>query len=211
MARVLAAEMRAKLRAGVDPIIDRQTVRLTRHASEVKAIERTFKAAAAALVESKRAGWRNAKHAAQWMATLEAHAFPMIGDLPVATIDTDDVVKVLRPIWERIPETASRLRQRIEAVLDAARVKGWRTGENPARWKGHLAGELPQPGRVKRVRHRPALAWQDVNAFMSAVAERDGMSAMAFRFVILTAARTGEVRGMRWLEVDLSEGLDRTW
>ena len=160
-------------------------------------------AAATALVDSKRSGWRNAKHAAQWLATLEAHAFPVIGDLPVAAVGTDEVLRVLRPIWERIPETASRVRQRIEAVLDAARVKGWRTGENPARWKGHLAGELPQPRKVKRVRHRPALAWQDMGAFMAALAERDGISAQALRFVILTAARTGEVRGMRWREVDL--------
>ena len=91
----------------------------------------------------------------------------------------------------------------MEAVLDAARVKGWRTGENPARWKGHLAGELPQPRKVKRVRHRPALAWQEMGAFMAALTERDGIAAQALRFVILTAARTGEVRGMRWREVDL--------
>jgi integrase len=109
----------------------------------------------------------------------------------------------LRPIWQRIPETASRIRQRMEAVLDAARVKGWRTGENPAHWKGHLAGELPQPRKVKRVKHRPALAWQEICALMAALAERDGIAALALLFVILTAARTGEVRGMRWREVDL--------
>ena len=113
------------------------------------------------------------------------------------------MLRVLRPIWERVPETASRVRQRIEAVLDAARVKGWRTGDNPARWKGHLAGELPQPHKVKRVAHRPALSWQQMGAFMAALAEREGMAAQALRFVILTAARTGEARGMRWREVDL--------
>jgi integrase len=165
-------------------------------------VERTFRAASLALVESKKAGWRNAKHAAQWRATLETHAFPVIGDLPVAVIETDDVLRVLRPIWERIPETAARLRQRIEAVLDAARVKGWRTGENPARWKGHLAEELPQPRKIIRVRHRPALAWQDIASFMAALADRDGVTALALRFTILTVSRTGEVRGMRWREVD---------
>jgi integrase len=170
--------------------------------AEAEATERTFKAAAIALVESKKAGWRSAKHAAQWLATLDAHAFPVIGDLPVTAIGTGDGLHVLRPIWERIPETASRLRQRIEAVLDASRVKGWRTGENPARWKGHLAGELPQPRKVKRVLHRPALAWHDIGAFMAALTERDGISAQALRFTILTAARTGEVRGTRWREVD---------
>ncbi len=153
---------------------------------------------------SKKAGWRNAKQAAKRLAPLEAHAIPVIGDLPVAAITTHDVLRVLRPILERIPETASRLRQRMEAVLDAARVKRWRTSENPARWKGHLAGELPQPRKVKRVQHRPALAWYEVGAFMAAVAERDGMAALALRFTILTAARTGEVRGMRWRELDLA-------
>ena len=202
-ARIQAGEARAKLRAGIDPISDRRAERVARVRSETQASERTFKAAAIALVESKRAGWRNEKHAAQWLATLEAHAFPVIGNSPVASIDTDDVLRALRPIWERIPETASRLRQRIEAVLDAARVKGWRGGENPARWKGHLAGELPQPRKVKRVRHRPALAWQEAEAFMTALALREGIAARALRFTILAAARTGEVRGMRWREVDL--------
>jgi integrase len=206
-ARILAGEARAKLRAGVDPISDRRAGRAALVRAEAEAAERTFRAAAIALVDSKKAGWRSAKHAAQWLATLEAHAFPVIGDLPIAVIGTDEVLRVLRPIWERIPETASRLRQRMEAVLDAARVKGWRTGENPARWKGHLAGELPQPRKVKRVRHRPALAWQDVGAFMAALSKRNGISALALRFVILTASRTGEVRGMRWREVELDAKL----
>jgi integrase len=200
-ARVLASEARAKLRAGVDPINYRKRASLAQ--AEIEAAERTFRAASLALVESKKAGWRNAKHAAQWGATLETHAFPFIGDLPVAVIETDDVLRVLRPIWERIPETAARLRQRIEAVLDAARVKGWRTGENPARWKGHLAEELPLPRKIIRVRHRPALVWQDIGAFMAALADRDGVTALALRFVILTVSRTGEVRRMHWREVDL--------
>jgi integrase len=203
-ARTLAGEARALLRDGRDPLIERKASRLSRQQAETEASERTFRATAKALVDSKRSGWRNVKHAAQWWATLEAYAFPMIGDLPVSAVGTDDVLRVLRPIWERVPETASRLRQRIEAVLDAARVKGWRTAENPARWKGHLAGELPQPRKVKRVRHRPALVWQDMGAFMAELAERDGISAQALRVVILTAARTGEVRGMRWREVDLN-------
>ena len=202
-ARIHAAEARALLHEGKDPLGERQASRLAARQAQAEAGERTFRAAAKALVDSKRSGWRNAKHATQWLATLEAYAFPMIGDLPVANIGTDDVLRVLRPIWERIPETASRVRQRIEAVLDAARVKGWRTGENPARWKGHLAGELPQPRKVKRVQHRPALAWQDMGSFMAALGERDGIATQALRFVILTATRTGEVRGMRWREVDL--------
>ncbi len=202
-ARALASEARGLLRDGRDPLVEREAVRVARQRAEAEASERTFRAAAIALVDSKRSGWRNAKHGAQWLATLEAYAFPVIGDLAVAAVGTDDVLRVLRPIWERVPETASRVRQRIEAVLDAARVKGWRTGENPARWKGHLAGELPQPRKVKRVRHRPALAWQDMGAFMAALDKREGIASQALRFVILTAARTGEVRGMRWREVDL--------
>lgn len=202
-ARILAGEARALLREGTDPIEARHAARVARRQAEAVAGERTFRAAATALVASKRTGWRNAKHADQWLGTLVAHVFPEIGDLPVAEVDTAAVLRVLRPIWERVPETASRVRQRMEAVLDAARVKGWRTGENPARWKGHLAGELPQPRKVKRVQHRPALAWQDIGAFITALAERTGTAPLALRFVILTAARTGEVRGMRWREVDL--------
>ena len=202
-ARKLAAAARASLREGRDPIAERQERKAALHRATLEAAERTFKAAATALIESKRSGWKNAKHGAQWTATFEAHVFPVIGEMPVARIGTDDVLRVLRPIWERVPETASRVRQRIEAVLDAASVKGWRTGDNPARWRGHLAGELPQPRKVKRVAHRPALPWQQIGAFMAALAQREGAAAQALRFVILTAARTGEVRGMRWREVDL--------
>lgn len=202
-ARALAAEARGKLRAGIDPIGKRQAERVARAQEAVAAAERTFKAAATALLESKQAGWRNAKHGAQWKATLEAYAYPIIGDMPVAQVGTDDVLRVLRPIWGRVPETASRVRQRMEAVLDAARVKGWRTGDNPARWKGHLAGELPQPRKIKRVQHRPALPWEQMGSFMEALAGHEGVAGQALHFVILTAARTGEVRGMRWQEVDL--------
>jgi len=203
-ARILAAEAKALLRDGKDPLAEREAVHGSRVRAAIEAKERTFKAAATALVDSKRSGWRNAKHGAQWLATLEAHVFPAIGDMPVSAVGTDDVLRVLRPIWERVPETASRVRQRVEAVLDAAKVKGWRSGENPARWKGHLAGELPQPRKVKRVAHRPALPWEQVSDFMAALARREGIAAKALRFIILTAARTGEVRGMRWREVDLN-------
>jgi len=157
-ARILAAEAKALLRDGKDPLAEREAVLGARARAATEAQERTFRAAATALVDSKRSGWRNAKHGAQWLATLDAHVFPVIGDMPVSAVGTNDVLRVLRPIWERVPETASRVRQRIEAVLDAAKVKGWRTGENPARWKARLAGELPQPRKVKRVAHRPGAA-----------------------------------------------------
>jgi integrase len=206
-ARVRAGEARALLRQHRDPLRERQAAQAARRQAAVDATQRTFRAAAIVLAESKRAGWRSARHAAQWSATLESYAYPFIGDLPVADIDTDGVLQVLRPIWQRIPQTASRLRQRIEAVLDAARVRGWRAGENPARWKGHLSGELPPPGKVKRVRHHPALSWQETGAFLGALTERQGAAMQALRFAILTAARVGEVRGARWKEMDLEAKL----
>jgi integrase len=202
-ARKRAGEARTLLRQGLDPIDERLERKAELRRSELEAAERTFKAATEAFVKVRAAGWKNEKHAAQWSSTLKQYAYPLIGDIAVAKIGTDDVLRVLRPIWERIPETASRVRQRIEAVLDAARVKGWREGDNPARWKGHLSGELPPPAKVKRVSHRPALGWQQLPAFMAALSVKDGMSAKAMRFTILTACRTGEVRGMRWREVDL--------
>jgi integrase len=204
-ARKRAAAARALLAEGRDPIAERQAKREADRRQAAEAAARTFEAAARALIETKRAGWRSAKHAAQWLATLEKHAFPVIGAKPVAAIGTEDVLAVLRPIWERTPETASRLRQRIEAVLDDARVKGWRAENlaNPARWRGHLSATLPSPRRVRPVQHFPSLPWQQMPAFMTALEKREGMAAKALRFAILTASRTGAVRLMRWREVDL--------
>jgi integrase len=122
-------------------------------------------------------------------------------------VDTAAVLEVLRPIWERVPETASRVRGRIEAVLDAAKANGWRTGENPARWRGHLAAMLPPPRKVKAVEHQPSLPWQLIKDFIPALRTRDGMAARAVEFAILTAARSNEVRGMRWAELDLETGV----
>lgn len=209
-AREAAEAARRRLRAGADPLAAREAERAeqARMAAAAKAKAVTFREAAAAAAEAKRDGWSNPKHAAQWLATLEQHAFPKIGSMPVAEVGTDDVLRVLRPIWSKIPETASRVRQRIEAVLDTARIRGWRQGsDNPARWRGHLAEELPPPRRVKRVEHRPALPWQEMPAFMAELAKVEGMGAAALRFAILTAARTGEVRGMTWGEVDMEAAL----
>jgi integrase len=203
-ARDAAEEARKLLRRDVDPIAAREAGRAAQvqaaHDAKAKAV--TFRDAAEATVTAKRDGWSNAKHAAQWLATLQQHAYPKIGDLPVAEVDVAAVLSVLRPIWSHTPETASRLRQRIEAILDLARVRGWRQGENPARWRGLLSEELPPPRKVKRVEHHPALPWQDLPAFWAALATVQGMGATALRFGILTGARTGEVRGMRWREVD---------
>jgi integrase len=203
-ARDLARDAKALLRAGKDPLAERAVRNAQAAAAQAQA--RTFEAAARALVESKRPGWRNAKHAAQWLTTLEQHAFPKIGGIPVADVDTAAVRRVLDPIWTRIPETAARVRQRIEAVLDFARAQGWRPEAlaNPARWRGHLSAALPPPRKVKAVRHHPALPWQQMPDFMTALAQHEGMPALALRFAILTASRTGPVRLARWREMDLA-------
>jgi signal transduction histidine kinase len=207
--RQAVEEAHALLRSGVDPLAARQARKeaLARSAQEETRKAITFREAALETMAAKRGGWSNTKHAAQWLATLEQHAFPQLGALHVAEVNLPAVLGVLRPIWPIIPETASRLRQRIEAVLDLARVRGWRAGENPARWRGLLSEELPPPRRVRRVVHRPALPWQQLPEFWIALSAVEGMGALALRFAILTAARTGEVRGMTWREVDLDAAL----
>jgi Phage integrase central domain/Arm DNA-binding domain len=174
-----------------DPLIERQ-----------RAKGLLFKAAAETLIESKESGWRNAKHRQQWANTLKTYAYPKLGTLDVKAVDTQGVLDVLRPIWSTKPETASRLRQRIEAVLDYATAIGARRGDNPARWRGHLDHLLPKPSKVKQVEHHAALDWRQAPAFMLELAKRDGSAAKALAFAIMTAARSGEVRGMAWGEVD---------
>jgi integrase len=162
-----------------------------------------FRETATDLIESKRPGWRNPKHAAQWSATLEAYVDPALSSLDVKAIETTHVLAVLRRIWIDKPETASRVRQRIEAVLDFASAQGLRTGLNPA-----LQNLLPKPSHVRRVEHHSALDWCDLPVLMARLAAREGVSASALAFLILTAARSGEVRGMRWAEIDLTA---RVW
>jgi len=195
VARRKALEARRLLVDGVDPLTARPR-RVT-----------TFRETAADLISSKRPGWRSPKHAAQWSATLGAYAYPALGSLDVKAIETTDVLAVLRPIWTDKPETASRVRQRIEAVLDFASAQGLRNGLNPARWRGHLQNLLPKPSQVRRVEHHAALDWRDLPEFMAELAAREGVSARALTFLILTAARSGEVRGMRWAEIDLTAGV----
>ena len=195
-ARDKALEARRLVKAGTDPLAARN-----------QAVALTFKAAAEALIESKRSGWRNAKHAAQWTSTLTDYAYPKLANLDVKTIDTRAVLDVLQPIWSEKTETASRLRQRLEAVLDYAASLGVRSGENPARWRGHLDNLLPKPSKVRAVEHHAALEWQKLPGFMIELARRDGIAAKALAFTILTAARSGEVRGMTWAEVDLASSV----
>jgi integrase len=190
----------------VDPIDARRAERARQRLEEAKAF--TFKQCAEAYINAHRAGWRNDKHAAQWSATLSTYAYPKVGALPVQAIDTALVLKVLEPIWATKPETAGRLRGRLENVLDFAKARGYREGENPARWRGHLDNLLPALSKVRQVEHHAALPYTELSDFLTRLREQEGTSARALEFAILTAARTGEVIGARWSEVNLRE---KTW
>jgi integrase len=204
-ARAAALACRKQRLAGIDPIGDRDARR--RQAKLEAAKVMSFRQCAEAYVQAHKAGWKNAKHAAQWPATLQTYAYPVIGDLPVQGIDVSLVMKVLEPIWTTKIETASRLRGRIEAVLDWAAVRGLRQGDNPARWRGHLDHLLPERGKVAKVRHHSALPYSEVNNFITALRVQPGVSALALEFAILTAARTSEVIGATWGEIDLESAM----
>jgi len=190
LARDLAAECRRQLAAGLDPLEEKK-----------KVAEPTFAEAAAALISSMGASWRNAKHKAQWEMTLGDSYCKAIRPKKVSAINTDDVLSVLNPIWQSKPETASRLRGRIERVLDFAKARGWRTGENPALWRGHLKNILPAPKKLSRG-HHAAMPYKKVPEFVSRLRAHPSLSARALELLILTAARTGEVVKMEWPEVD---------
>lgn len=200
-AKEAARAARAKIKEGIDPIDDGKAKRSALAAAIASAM--TFSEATAAYIATKEHEWKNAKHGAQWRATLETYAYPIIGKVFVRDIGLEHIVKVLEPIWTTKTETASRLRGRIEAVLDWATVRGYRKGDNPARWRGHLDKVLAQPGKVAKVEHHAALDWREIGAFMAALREHEGMSAKMLEFAILTAARSGEVRGATWGEIDL--------
>ena len=168
----------------------------------------TFEEAAAQYFTHHEKGWKNAKHRAQFRSTMAAYVLPRIGKLSVAAIDTGLVLRCIEPIWADKTETATRVRGRIEAVLNWATVRGYRTGDNPARWEGHLAEALPARERIAKTAHHAALPFSELTAFMTALAERGGTAARALEFTILTAARTGEAIGATWDEVNLTE---KTW
>ncbi len=204
-ARRRARDEREKADRGVDPIDERRFAAIKLRAEQAKAF--TFKASALAYIEAHEPGWRNAKHAEQWRNTL-ASTYPSIGQLQVRDVTLPHVLGVLEPIWKVRTETASRLRGRIESVLDWATVRGYRDGLNPARWKGHLDHLLPSPGKIKKTGHHAAVPVGEVGAFMKALRAMEGIGARALEFVILTAARSGEVRGATWREIDLDAA---TW
>jgi integrase len=199
-AREAATAARKRVRQGVDPIEARRAEGAEKTA---KAGKNTFGEVAALYINAHEASWRNAVHRQQWRNTLNTYVVPVLGKTGVALIGTGAVMNVLEPIWHDKPETASRLRGRIESILDYAAARGWRTGENPARWRGHLAKLLPSRAKLARVEHYAGLPWCEMGAFMTALAQQEGVAALALRFAILTAARTGEVIGARWREVDV--------
>jgi integrase len=204
-ARERARQYRKLVKEGVDPIELRRERRgavLTERAKTV-----TFREAAEAYIKAHQVGWRNPKHAKQWPATLEAYVYPIFGPLSVQTIDVGLVMRSIEPIWATKPETASRVRGRIESILDWATARGYRQGENPARWRGHLENLLPKKTKVRRVEHHAALPYTELPGFMAELRAQEGVAAHAFEFAILTVARTGEVIGARWSEINLDERL----
>ncbi len=201
-ARGKASAHRKQRHDGIDPLDAKEAQRQAQRVSVAKG--RTFRECAVEFIEKNRAGWRNAKHRQQWENTLQTYAYPTLGELPVSAIDAGLVVQVLDPIWTEKPETASRVRGRIEAVLDAATVRGFRQGPNPAMWKGNLAHILPARAKVRKVAHHAALPLDGMPGFLAALRGREGMSAPALEFTILTVARTGEALGAKWGEIDLA-------
>jgi integrase len=203
-ARAKAAQCRRLTYEGIDPIESRRAQRA--QAVLEAATSLTFQDCTEQYISAHRAGWRNAKHAAQWSATLKTYAEPVIGILPVQNIDTALVMKILEPLWSKKPETASRLRGRIEAVLDWAAVRGYRERENPARWRGHLDKLLPARAKVRKIKHHAALPYDELPAFMAVLRSQEGIAARALEFLVLTAARTGEVIGAQPAEIK-----DKVW
>jgi hypothetical protein len=189
-ARAKATAHRKQRHEGVDPIEAKETERRAQRVAAAKG--RTFREIAEEFITRNKAGWRNEKHRQQWHNTLATYVYPALGELPVSAIDAGLVVQVLDPIWVEKPETAGRVRGRIEAVLDAATVRGFRQGPNPAQWKGNLAHILPARARMRKVAHHAALPFDDVSEFVAALRGREGMAARALEFAILPAARTGE-------------------
>ncbi len=207
-ARDLAAALRLKVKAGVDPIEEREreaaAVLAAAQAARVSGV--TFKAVAETYIAANEASWRNAKHRQQWKNTLNTYVYPVIGDLPVGEVATAHVLQILEPLWQAKPETASRVRGRIETVLDAAKARGYREGENPARWRGHIQQILPARAKLQRGRHK-AMPYEAIPAFLADLRARKALAALALEFTILTASRTNEVLGAKWSEVDLDKAV----
>lgn len=204
-AREKARQAREQIADGIDPVQAREDARRALIAAQAKAM--TFAQAAIAKHASIAKEFRNDKHRKDWLSSLERYAFPTLGAMDVADIETAHVMQVLKPIWTTKTETASRVRGRMESVLSWATVGGYREGDNPARWADNLKELLPKPGKIAKTGRMRALPWQDVPAFMAALAKREGTGARALELAILTAARSGEIRGMTWDEIDAKRKL----
>jgi integrase len=205
LAREKAQAARLLLLDDIDPLAEREAKKAAIAAAAAKTL--TFREAAQQYIDQHERGW-SAKHARQWRKTLEQHAFKVLGNMAVGDVDTAAVLRVIDPLWAEKTETASRVRGRIESILDWATVRGYRQGDNPARWTGRLEHVLPAKAKVRKVEHHAALPYRDVPAFMAALADRQGSAARALEFTILTAARSGEVTGATWGEIDLEQ---RVW
>jgi len=204
-ARQLAISQKRLVIDGKDPIEERKRSRVEQQLAQARNL--SFEDVAKACIASKSHEWKNAKHAQQWENTLTTYAFPVIGHLPISDITTDLVLKILEPIWVTKAETASRIRQRLETIWDYGKARNYVEGENPARLKGHLDKLLPNTAKVKRVRHFAALPYKDVGEFVKDLRNRTGYSALGLEFLILTAARTGEVIGAKWSEIDFEKAV----
>jgi integrase len=204
MARERARAMRVLLLDGRDPLEERRKDKAARALEAAKAM--TFRDCAESYIAAVRDSWKNAKHGQQWSATLKTYVYPKIGNLSVASIDTGLVLKCIEPIWKDKTVTAMRTRGRIEAVLDWAGVRGYRQGDNPARWKGHLEHVL-SAAKTTKVNHHAAMPYADIPGFMGALRAREGIAARALEFTILTATRTQEALGAKWDEIDLDSGV----
>jgi integrase len=205
-ARESAIECRRLRERGIDPIDARNAERASAAVERAKAM--TFDQCAERYITAHRAGWRSPRHLSQWKNTLSTYVSPIFGQLPVGSIDVGLVMKVIEPIWATKSETASRVRGRIESVLDWAAARGFRDSDNPARWKGRLENLLPRRSKVRAIRHHAALPYVETSDFMRSLREQDAVPARALEFVVLAAARTGEVLGAKWSEIDFKAA---TW
>lgn len=204
-AREAAVNFRRQLRNGQDPVQEKRQAKAAAQAEQAKSV--TFDWCAEKYITAHKPSWKNPKHGDQWTNTIATYVSPIMGSTAVDRIETAHIMRVLEPIWSTKAETASRVRGRIESILSWAAVRKFRSGENPARWKGHLDSLLPARKKIARVQHHPALPWQDMSAFMAELKQQAGIGALALQFTILTAARSGEVRGMTWDEVNLDDAV----
>lgn len=205
-AKEAARAARLMIRSGVDPIDAAREAKAGLRPTP-KPVSCTFRESADGHLAAHEAAWKNPKHRAQWTSTLEKYAYPVLGDLMVDQITVDHILEVLTPIWTTKTETASRLRGRMESILDWATTREFRAGPNPARWKGYLDNLLPNPSKVARVRHHRALPIDDMPSFMTRLRKLSGVGAKALQFAILTGARSGEVRGATWSEIDVKRAV----